>query len=100
MAQGIEGDWSCYMRCKDGSLYVGITQDVRERIKRHNWGVGPSFTSKRRPVELVWSEGCGDSEAARRREKEIKGWGREKKLKLIEEAASRPDSAKPASERE
>ena len=79
-----EASWFCYMvRCRDGSFYVGIASDVEERVKRHNWGVGPNYTAKRRPVELVWSECCGNSEAARRREKEIKGWSREKKFELV-----------------
>jgi len=77
--------WFCYMvRCKDGSLYVGIANDVAERIKRHNWGVGPNYTAKRRPVELIWYECCGGSEAARRREKEVKSWSRAKKLRLVQ----------------
>jgi predicted GIY-YIG superfamily endonuclease len=92
-----EANWFCYMvRCRDGSFYVGIANDVEERIKRHNWGVGPSYTAKRRPVELVWSERCGSSDAARRREKEIKGWSREKKLELVKEVAGAnpfPDGA-------
>jgi predicted GIY-YIG superfamily endonuclease len=71
------------LRCSDGSLYVGMTNEVEERVKRHNWGVGPSFTANRRPVELIWSEQCGSSDAARRREKEIKSWTREKKMRLI-----------------
>jgi len=76
--------WFCYMvRCRDASLYVGIASDVGERVKRHNWGVGPEFTARRRPVELVWSERCGDVAAARRREKEIKGWNRARKQALI-----------------
>jgi predicted GIY-YIG superfamily endonuclease len=80
--------WFCYIvRCNDESFYVGIARDVPERIKRHNWGVGPAYTAKRRPVELVWSESCQDSEAARRREREIKGWSRSKKLALIKESA-------------
>ena len=79
-----EGIWSYYMvRCSDGSLYVGIATDVEERVKRHNWGMGPGDTAKRRPVELVWSERCGNSEAARRREKEIKGWSRKKKIERL-----------------
>jgi putative endonuclease len=83
-----ESCWFCYIvRCRDDSLYVGIANDVSERVKRHNWGVGPDFTARRRPVELVWSEFCGTSGAAQRREKEIKGWGREKKLRLIAKAA-------------
>jgi predicted GIY-YIG superfamily endonuclease len=77
--------WFCYMvRCADGSFYVGIATEPNERVKRHNWGVGPVFTAKRRPVELIWSELCGSSELARRREREIKGWSREKKLALVQ----------------
>jgi len=76
--------WFCYMvRCGDGSLYVGIATDPLERVKRHNWGVGPRFTARRRPVELIWTERCGSSAAARRREKEIKGWSRSRKLSLV-----------------
>jgi putative endonuclease len=81
---GIGQSWFCYMlECRDGSLYVGIATDVDERIKRHNWGVGPAFTAKRRPVELIWSERCGSAAIARPREKEIKGWSRERKLGLL-----------------
>lgn len=79
-----EASWFCYMvRCRDGSFYVGIATDVEERVKRHNWGIGPGYTAKRRPVELVWSERCGSSVAARELEKEIKSWSRVKKLKLM-----------------
>jgi predicted GIY-YIG superfamily endonuclease len=76
--------WFCYIaRCHDGSLYVGIAQNLKERMKRHNSGEGAEFTAKRRPVELIWSEPCGDSQAARRREKVIKGWSKQKKLSLV-----------------
>jgi putative endonuclease len=86
VAEEVDGLWFCYMlRCADRSLYVGISNDVDERVKRDNWGVGPKFTAQRRPVELVWYECCGSSEAARCREKEIKGWSRAKKLRLINE---------------
>ncbi len=79
-----EAVWFCYMvRCRDASFYVGVATDVEERVKRHNWGVGPEFTAKRRPVVLVWSQCCGSCEAARKREKEIKGWGRKKKFELV-----------------
>ena len=81
------GMWFCYMlRCRDGSFYVGIATNVEERVRRHNWGVGPEFTAKRRPVELVWSQRCRDCEAARQREKEVKGWNRKKKIELVEKA--------------
>ena len=76
--------WFCYMvRCQDASFYVGIANDVEERVKRHNWGVGPGYTEKRRPVVLVWSELCGSCDLARWREKQIKGWNREKKFELV-----------------
>jgi predicted GIY-YIG superfamily endonuclease len=79
-----EGSWFCYMvQCSDGSFYVGIATDVDERVKRHNWGVGPGYTARRRPVELIWSECCGSCEAARQREEEIKGWSRTKKFELV-----------------
>ncbi len=71
-------------------MYVGIAKDPEERVKKHNWGVGPRFTTLRRPVELIWSERLGSSEAAGRREKEIKGWSREKKLRLIKAAKGQP----------
>jgi predicted GIY-YIG superfamily endonuclease len=81
-----EKEWFCYMvRCADGSFYVGISKNVGERIKRHNWGVGPDYTAKRRPVVLIWSEGFGTSDAARQREKEIKGWSRTKKFELAKQ---------------
>jgi putative endonuclease len=81
--------WFCYMaRCADGALYVGIATDVAERIREHNWGVGAAFTKVRRPVELIWFEECTDMLTARRRELELKGWRREKKLRLISAVAS------------
>ena len=75
--------WFCYMvRCKDDSLYVGIATNVNKRVQKHNWGVGPRYTAIRRPVQVIWSEFCGTAEAARKREKQIKHWPREKKLAL------------------
>jgi putative endonuclease len=76
--------WFCYLvRCRDGSLYVGIAADVEERVKEHNWGMAARFTAKRRPVTLAWFEMFDSQEAARRREVTIKKWSRTKKLQLI-----------------
>jgi putative endonuclease len=74
------------VRCRDGSLYVGMTNDLEERIREHNRGVKSEITTKRRPVTLVWWEEQPNQETARKREKEIKGWSRRKKLELIERA--------------
>lgn len=76
--------WSIYMlRCSDRSYYVGVASDVAHRLKQHNSGLGPEFTRNRRPMELVYVEECGSYRAARQREKQLKGWGREKKEWLI-----------------
>jgi putative endonuclease len=85
------------VRCKDDSLYIGIAKNPDERVKRHNWGVGPVFAAKRRPVELIWSERCGSSAVARRREKEIKSWTRQKKLELLDAARPQGKPFEPAS---
>jgi putative endonuclease len=73
------------VKCSDGALYVGISDDVVERVEEHNRGFGPRFTKARRPVELIWSQIFPDIFAARRREIELKGWSRAKKLRLINE---------------
>ncbi len=76
--------WYCYMlRCRDGSFYIGITNDLEDRLQEHNRGKDSDYTSKRRPVHLVWSEPHPTKESARRREVEIKGWSRRKKEALI-----------------
>jgi putative endonuclease len=82
--QGGSQPWFCYMlRCSDGSLYVGITSDLLARVDKHNQGFGPEYTRRHRPVELIWSQEFGSSSAARKREIELKGWSRKKKLRLV-----------------
>lgn len=72
------------LECADKSLYVGCTNNIKKRIEQHNnskWGA--HYTKMRRPVVLLYSEEFVALKAARRRESEIKGWRREKKLTLI-----------------
>ena len=77
-------EWFFYMvRCKDDSLYSGITVNVEERLKKHNNGTGAKYTSIHRPVILVYSEKCNDVSAAMKREKQIKRWPKVKKEQLI-----------------
>ena len=79
-----EKPWSCYMLlCRDGSFYVGITNDLAERLTEHTRGKDSIYTARRRPVRLVWSEQFGSQNEARKREVEIKGWSRRKKLNLL-----------------
>ena len=72
------------LRCCDGTLYTGYTDDPERRVKVHNAGKGAKYTRSRLPVELVYREECEDKSAALRREAAIKGLTRADKLKLIE----------------
>lgn len=77
--------WYLYiLRCKDNTLYTGITTDVEKRLEAHRAGKGAKYTRGRGPLELVYREECGDHPNALRREAEIKRLPREEKLKLIQ----------------
>ena len=61
--------WKLYiLRCGDGSLYTGITTDVENRLEAHRSGKGAKYTRGRGPLELIYSEDCGDHSAALKRE--------------------------------
>ena len=72
------------LRCKDGSLYTGWTNDLEHRLAVHNSGRGAKYTRGRGPLELVYSEELPDKEAALRRECAIKKLRREQKLALLQ----------------
>lgn len=77
--------WYLYiLRCRDDSLYTGITTDVEKRLEAHRAGKGAKYTRGRGPLELVYREECGDHSEALKRELEIKRLPREEKLKLID----------------
>ncbi len=66
-------------------LYVGVTGDLGRRVSQHRTGFKPSgYTAKHETKRLVYCEATSDVQAAIRREKQIKGWTRRKKLELIE----------------
>ena len=72
------------LKCADKSLYVGCTNDLEKRLKQHNGSKsGAHYTKIRRPVVLQYSEVFPTLREARRREAEVKGWKREKKMQLI-----------------
>ncbi|MBQ4511581.1 MAG: GIY-YIG nuclease family protein [Anaerolineaceae bacterium] len=74
----------CYIvRCSDGTLYTGITNNLERRIAVHNKGKGGAYTASRCPVELVFSELIGEKGDALRRELQIKSLTRSQKLSLI-----------------
>ena len=73
-------DWYFYIiRCKDQSLYSGITNDLEKRLYKHNSGRGAKYTALRRPVYLVYSEKYDSIDSARKREEQIKRWSKSKK---------------------
>lgn len=77
--------WYLYiLRCRDGSLYTGITTDVKKRLEAHRSGRGAKYTRGRAPLELVYREQCGDHSAALKRELEIKALSRDEKLRLVQ----------------
>ena len=71
------------LRCGDGSLYTGWTNELEQRLKAHQSGRGAKYTRSHLPVELVHCESFGTKSEALRREAEIKRLPREKKLELI-----------------
>lgn len=82
----MEKCWYLYiLRCRDDSLYTGITTDVQSRLEAHRAGKGAKYTRGRAPLELVYSETCGDHSAALKREAQIKSLPRAGKMKLIEQ---------------
>ena len=72
------------LECSDGSYYVGSTWDLEKRVWEHNQGVGAKYTSRRRPVKLVFAEEFESISEAYQREKQVQGWGRKKREALIE----------------
>jgi len=78
--------WYVYIvRCRDGFLYTGITDHLEKRLHEHNsCKRGAKFIKYRRPVELAYKESASDKIQAAKREREIKGWRREKKEELIQ----------------
>lgn len=67
----------------DAVLYTGVTNNLISRIRQHRTGNGSSFTKKYKIVKLVYYEVYADIEEAIRREKQIKGGSRRKKIDLI-----------------
>jgi len=77
--------WYLYItRNRNGSFYTGITMNLERRFAEHRHGKGGRYTSRNRPLELLYVETFPDREKAQQREKQIKRWSRKKKKALIE----------------
>jgi putative endonuclease len=78
--------WLVYLlRCGDGSLYCGITNDLAKRLKAHATGKASRYTRSRLPVALAYMEPQKSKSAALKREAAIKRLPRGKKLQLVNE---------------
>jgi putative endonuclease len=88
--------WCVYfLRCGDGSLYAGATNDLPRRLALHAAGKGARYTRSHLPVALAWTERARGRSAALRREAALKRLTRAEKLTLI----ARPPTPPPARRR-
>ncbi|GGB25617.1 nuclease [Sphingomonas metalli] len=69
---------------RNGTLYLGSTTNLSKRVWEHRNGAGSGFTKRYGCRHLVWYEACGDWEAARQRELQMKQWRRDWKVREIE----------------
>jgi predicted GIY-YIG superfamily endonuclease len=86
----LKGRWLVYiLRCRDGSLYTGITNDLPKRLKTHAAGKASRYTRSRLPVKLVYSEPQKSKSTALKREAAIKKLRRVEKELLLKPAQAR-----------
>ncbi len=71
------------IECADKSIYTGITTNVERRFAEHKAGIGGHYTSSKEVIKVLYTEKHPDRSSALKRESQIKGWTRQKKLNLI-----------------
>ncbi len=77
-------NWTVYiLKCADGTLYTGITNDLERRMTEHGAGQGAKYTKGRGPLQLVYQEICQGRGLASKRESQIKSLDRKAKLLLV-----------------
>jgi putative endonuclease len=77
-------NWVVYIvRCTDGTLYTGITNDLERRMAQHEAGKGAKYTKGRGPLQLVYHEMCQNRGVASKREVQIKSLDRKAKFLLV-----------------
>jgi len=76
-------NYTYMLRCADGSLYTGWTNDLEKRVAIHNGGTGAKYTRGRRPVSLAYFEEFATKEEAMKREAAIKKLSKAEKEKLV-----------------
>ena len=83
--------WFMYVvRCADGSLYAGVTKNLKRRILEHNYGMrGAKYTRSRRPVEVVYEEECDDHSDALKKEWAFKKLSKTRKERRVAESKNK-----------
>ena len=82
--------WTLYIvECSDGTLYAGVTSNLEKRLRNHNSRKGGRYTKGRAPVILKHTEEHRTKSKAMKREQQIKGWTRAKKMALMQGDAER-----------
>ena len=85
-------NYTYILKCSDGRLYTGWTNNLEKRVNDHNAGRGAKYTKARRPVELAYYESFNTKEEAMQREYRIKQMSRTEKLGLLENGYSTQES--------
>lgn len=78
-----KANYTYLLRCADGSLYCGWTNNLEKRLAAHNAGTGARYTRSRRPVELVWYTVSATKQQAMHLEARIKQLRRSQKEALV-----------------
>lgn len=76
------------LKCSDGSLYTGITTDVKRRFGEHKKGMGGHYTRSRKVLRVLYTEKHANRSLASKREARIKRLSRQKKLELVKSKKS------------
>lgn len=71
------------LRCRDGSYYVGHTDDLERRIAEHQTGALGGYTARRLPVTFLWADSFQTRDEAFAAERKLKGWSRAKKEAMM-----------------
>jgi len=78
--------WQLYvLKCRDNTLYTGITIDVSRRVQQHNSGSASRYTRSRLPVKLIFSEPCRSRSQALKKEFAMKRLSRKKKEEYLKD---------------
>jgi putative endonuclease len=81
---GVKNYYVYILSSRSGTLYVGVTSNIRKTVHQHKSHLVPGFTDKYDVDRLLYFEPIGDAVSAIKREKQIKKWRREKKVALID----------------